>query len=126
MLSLFCDLFNYQKNPSFLIALWLPISNACTRISKVSWKLFLNIPENSICIHDNHFGILNGTKNFQKAHFTTWSDVISFSPLAAPSLNTVIKSRHVIIFRDPYQSRMSPGYQKSRNTTSNGVSDSIV
>ena len=52
--------------------------------------------------------------------------IISFSPLAAPRTNPFIQYRHVRILQDPSQSWMSPGSQKSRNTTSNRLSDSIV
>ena len=41
----FYMLFKYLWNPSFLIYLWMTLATACTRISTVSWKVFLEIPE---------------------------------------------------------------------------------
>ena len=124
---IFCTLFKYLVNPSFIIALWSKIANACTGISKVSWKFLLDIiakiPSESTTII---FGIPNGTKKFQKYHCVAWTDVISFRPMSAPRQNSVIQSRHVRIIRNTYRSGMYPVYQKSRNTTSNEVSDSIL
>ena len=68
----------------------------------------------------------NGTRKFPKAHCSAWSNVISFSPMAAPSSNPIIQSRHVRILQDPYWSRVSSGSQKYRNTMSDGLSDSIL
>ena len=120
-------LFKYLQNPSFIIAVWFPLETECTRISKVSWKLFLDIPGKIPSASTTIiFGSPNGTKKFPKYYFAAWSDVISFSPIAAPSPNPVIQSRHGRILRDPSQYGMYPGSQKSINTMSNGVSDSIV
>ena len=43
-----------------------------------------------------------------------------------PNPNPIIQSRHMRILLDPHWSGMSPGSQRSRNTTSNGVSEPIV
>ena len=63
---------------------------------------------------------------FAKAHRAAWLDVIYLFPVASDIKNTVIQSMHVRILRYIYWSGMSPGSQKSRNNTSNRVSDSIV
>ena len=80
----------------------------------------------SICIHDNHFGIPNGTRKFPKYHCATWSDVIYFSPVDYPIPNPVIQSRHVGILRYPYWYGMSPVTKNSINTMSNRVSNRIA
>ena len=124
---IFCTLFKHLQKPSFIVDLWLPLENACTRIFKIPWKVFLNIPEkipsSPITII---FGRPNGTKKFPKAYRTAWSNVIYSSLVAAPIPNTIIQSRHVSILRYPSKSRMSPSTQKYRNTTSNGFYELIV
>ena len=72
------------------------------------------------------FVIPNVKKKFPKAHPVTWFDVIWFNPLAAPSPNPGIQSRNVTILRYPSLSGFSPGYQDSRNTTSDGLSELII
>ena len=42
---IFCNFFKYLWNPSFIIYFWFPLETACTGIIKVSWRLFLDIPE---------------------------------------------------------------------------------
>ena len=123
---IFCALFKYLRNTSFLITLCFTLATVCTGISKVYWKVFLNIPEKFHLHPQICFGIPNGTKNLLKAHCAAWSDIISFIPVAAAIPNPFIQSRHVRILQYPSWSGMSPGSQKSRITTSNGVSDSIV
>ena len=73
-----------------------------------------------------NFGIPNGTKKFPKDHHATWYDVIYSSTLDDTIPNTFIKYKHVRILQYPSQYGMSPGSQKSRNTTPNGVSESII
>ena len=122
-----CNLFKYLWNPSFIMALWLPLATTCTGISKVYWKVPLNISSNSPSSSTTIiFGIPNGTKKFPKAHRAAWYDLIYFIPMAAPISNPVIKSRHVSILQYPSWYRITPGTQKSSNTTSNVVSESIV
>ena len=124
---IFCVFFKYLQNPSFIIALWLLLANECTGISKVSWELFLNIPFKSPYLFTTIIlGNPNGTKKFPKSHCTAWSDVIYFIPMATPWKNHVIQSRHVRILRYLFWYGVSPCFQKSRNTTSNRVSESIV
>ena len=124
---IFSALFKYRWNPSFLIALWLPLETTCTGTSKVSWKVFLNIPGKNPSISKTIiFEVSNGTKKFPKAHCVTWYGVIYFSPVAAPIPNPVIKDMNVRILRDPSQSGMSSIPEKSRNITSNEVSGVIV
>ena len=72
------------------------------------------------------FGNPNETKKFLRSHRATWYHVIYFIILASPIPNHVIQHRHVRIFRYPYWSWISPSYQNSINTTSNGVYESIV
>ena len=124
---IFCNFLKYPWNYSFLIDLWFTIETASTGISKVSWKVFLNIPTKITSTSTEIiFGSPNGTKKFSKSHHATWSNVFSLSLVAAPISNTVIRYRHVRILIDPPQSGMYPGYQKYRNTTLNGASESIV
>ena len=72
------------------------------------------------------FGSPNGTNKFPKYHVTSWFGVNSFIPMVSSSPNTVVQYRHVIILQDPSWSVISPDSQKFINTTSNGVSESIV
>ena len=105
----------------------LTLTNICTGLSKVSWKYFLNIPAKQLSASKTIvFGSPNLTKKFPKAHHVNCYDVISFSPLYAHRPNSVIKSRHVRILRDPYQYGMSHFSKNYMNTTSHGVSDSIT
>ena len=88
---IFCNFFKYLWNPLFKITLGLPLVTACTGISKVSWKVFLNITEkNPSASTTIIFGSPNGTKKFPKDHYAAWYDVIYFSPVAVPNPNTVI------------------------------------
>ena len=124
---IFYTLFKYKWYHLFLIDLWFPLTTTCTRISKDSWKVLLDIPEKSPSASTTIiFGRSNETKKFPKPHRVTWYDVIYFSPLAGPIPNHVIKYRRVRILRDPYRYGMSPGSQKSRNITSNELYDSSV
>ena len=103
------------------------IENSCTGISEVYQKVFLDITEKSKSASTTiNFGSPNRTNYFPKSHHTIWSDIIYFIPLAATIPNNVIQYRYVRILRYPYRYGMYPGYQKSRNTMTNGVSDSIV
>ena len=114
-------------NPSFIIALWLILATSCTGISKVYRKVFLNIPSKIPSTFTTIiFESPNWTNKFPKAHREAWSDVISFIILAAARPNPFIQSRQVRILRYTYWSGMYPGPQKSINTTTNGISDSIV
>ena len=78
------------------------ILETCTGISKVSWKVFLEIqakiPSASTTII---FGSPNGIKKFPKSHCAAYSNVIYFKPIAASIPNPVIQSRHVRILIDP-------------------------
>ena len=96
-------------------------------MSKVSWKVLLNIPAKYQSTSTTIiFGMKNGTKKFPKSHSETCSGVISVSPLDAPIPNPVIQSRHSRIFLNTSWYGIYPGSQKSRNKMPNGVSDSNV
>ena len=124
---IFCTLFMYLLNPSFIIALWLPLATECTGISKVYCKLLMNIPAKIPSASTTIiFGSPNVTNKFPKSHSAAWSDVIYFISMAAPIPNPVIQSRNVRILQDKSRSGMSPCIQKSINTTLNRVSESIV
>ena len=107
--------------------MWLHLAAACTGISNIYWKVFLKIPAKIPAASTKIIvGNPNGAKKFPKSHCADWSDVISFIPMDDPITNPVIQSMNMRILRDPYQSGMYPGSQKSINTTPNGLSDSIV
>ena len=64
----FSNLFNYQGNPSFLIASWSPRATECTRINKVSSKLFLKIQQ-KVHLHPRKSFLKSKMeqRNFQKS-----------------------------------------------------------
>ena len=96
-------------------------------MGNVSWNFFLNTPEtNPFASTKIIFGIPNGTKNFLKSHRDTYYDVIYFIPLDDHNPNPTMQYNHARIFPDISQYVIYPGSQKSSNTTSNVVSESIV
>ena len=124
---IFFTLFKYLWNPSFIFSLVVAPFNACTEISKVYWKVFLNITaKNSSASTTIIFGIPNTTNKFPKSHCAAWYDLIYFRPTDDPILNPFIQSKNVRILQRPSLSDMFPGSQKYINTSSNWVSDSIV
>ena len=91
-----------SSNTSVFFATWYPIvpslATSCTGISKVSWEVFLSIPEKSPSAYTTIiFGSPNGTKEFPKAYCAAWYGVIYFSPVSAPRPNIVIQSSNVRI-----------------------------
>ena len=90
---IFWTLFRYQRNPSFLIFLWLPLATAYTGISKVSWKVFLNIPakkssESTTVIFGRQKGqrsyqntiIQPGLMQFPSVQWILLDQILSYSP----------------------------------------------
>ena len=100
------------------MTLWLPYEMLLVRSLGKSSSKFQKSPS---AYTKTIFGSPNGTNKFLKSHCAAWFDVIYFILLADSRINPVMRYRHVKILLDPYRSGMSPGSQKSRNTTSNGV-----
>ena len=121
-----CAFFKYIWNPSFLIAFSFPLATACTGITKVSWKVFLKIPEKFYLHPQNHFWNPKWNKEVSKipSCVLVWWNLLQSSGCSYP--NPFIWYIHVRVLRDPSRSVMFPGSKQYRNTTSNGVSGSIV
>ena len=70
---IFCNLFKYLQNPSFIIVLWFTLATECTGIIKFSWKFLLKIPSKIPSASTTIiFGSPNGTKKFSKSHCVAW------------------------------------------------------